>query len=1186
MSRRAGRQAESWDDLSNMWAGGGGPVQFADAVGDSKSKFLRTVPAAALPNTLEPRLSAEHTAYHTTYSEPKSQLAATRRLQAGHSSWEYSVGKIRPPKWRSREKMSGGRKQQQRPNTAPGQRWPDNGGGGGGGGPPRPGMQYAATAASMHGSFDDNDEQPPPYREAPGPGDAMGGTNPRIGPTSGGTQQERAAAQAAAAAASSRGGRAPRMPARAPETLRPLRGSASSKVKKKRGGGGGGDEQEDGLLVTIAAVVEDAYTSLPLPGATVSVSTKARGQPLLTMTTTSAGEVRGVLKLPAPMKLHFSATCARYGTRRRALLAPALDAAGGGGKSGGGGGKSSSGEEAAATFVTLKMEPLEIEAKLRIEVFEGGRRPAGHAAAEHGAKDAAARGGSGSGSGDGRGGGHADVHPDALQGAEVTVALDASAARVEGVGEDGVLCVGRSNTRGVVTASLALLSACKCRVTAHKPGFRPASAVLAVSEAEDSSELVLRLEMVRTAILAPLAVRVVDSGTGRALPGAAVRVEQHAAGETHHMAEGGGELVALGVADARGEVHAVVSSAGPASLAVWVHHAGWEGAHHFLQLECSDALECAVALHPPPAVEVVVEVGGMDSTAGGSSGKARKAKPLGAAMVSLVNGDTGAVEARGLTSSGKGIARLLVQSEQLGRLVVEVSKEGWADGTAPALSPAAREEIAESGAAALAAAGMAYGGGGGGGGDAQPVRVGLTLSRTSHAHMATELLVAVGSAENTIGMLNVDKAKTTLREVRARLRAERLRGLVPIAYHFCMPCGAACGVESEAHHMAAECAPVLVLRPLQMVRGSVKRLTAQNMVLRWEPPPLLLEAMLTARRRAAKTMRLAQRVPSLGDGHGDEGSEDEGEDGEFRPFGDAVGPHAPAAADGEEKGGAPDDGVASDLVGFCVEMRCGLEVDERRCPLATLMGDGNGGPSKSSACELLIDGFGGRPLQQGRQYDVVIRSALPDREVEDVVPLSLRVPMFSGEAGGGGGGAEDGMGGGNTEMAAAAKGKGKFAAFTKSILFHPSSSQVASASRAPCCWRLPHTPLAPSLPRSLAPSLAPSVRASAACLCCPPLQWAAGADAERALSEIAVLLRKHPEVRLQVRGYCNSGLDNLNLEEELSWSRAANVCEYLVAAGANAAQLELEGKSSSNMLVPPTSKKAWKNRRVEFFPIW
>ena len=135
---------------------------------------------------------------------------------------------------------------------------------------------------------------------------------------------------------------------------------------------------------------------------------------------------------------------------------------------------------------------------------------------------------------------------------------------MEGVGEDGVLCVGRSNTRGVVTASLALLSACKCRVTAHKPGFRPASAVLAVSGAEGSSELVLRLEMVRTAILAPLAVRVVDSGTGRALPGAAVRVEKHAAGETHHMAEGGGELVVLGVADARGEVHAVVSSAGPA----------------------------------------------------------------------------------------------------------------------------------------------------------------------------------------------------------------------------------------------------------------------------------------------------------------------------------------------------------------------------------------------------------------------------------------------------------------------------------------------------------------------------------------------------------------------------------------------------------------------------------------------
>ena len=88
------------------------------------------------------------------------------------------------------------------------------------------------------------------------------------------------------------------------------------------------------------------------------------------------------------------------------------------------------------------------------------------------------------------------------------------------------------------------------------------------------------------------------------------------------------------------------------------------------------------------------------------------------------------------------------------------------------------------------------------------------------------------------------------------------------------------------------------------------------------------------------------------------------------------------------------------------------------------------------------------------------------------------------------------------------------------------------------------------------------------------------------MRKIAALLKKHPDVRLQVRGHCNGGLDNLNIEEELSWGRAANVCEFLVSSGAKPAQLELEGKACAQQLVSPNSKAAWKNRRGDFFPIW
>ena len=72
----------------------------------------------------------------------------------------------------------------------------------------------------------------------------------------------------------------------------------------------------------------------------------------------------------------------------------------------------------------------------------------------------------------------------------------------------------------------------------------------------------------------------------------------------------------------------------------------------------------------------------------------------------------------------------------------------------------------------------------------------------------------------------------------------------------------------------------------------------------------------------------------------------------------------------------------------------------------------------------------------------------------------------------------------------------------------------------------------------------------------------------------------------QVRGHTNAGMASPNLEDELAWSRAANVCEHLVACGAKPGQLQLEGLGSREMVAPPTGTDAFKNSRVEFWPLW
>merc|ERR1711959_603629 len=96
-------------------------------------------------------------------------------------------------------------------------------------------------------------------------------------------------------------------------------------------------------------------------------------------------------------------------------------------------------------------------------------------------------------------------------------------------------------------------------------------------------------------------------------------------------------------------------------------------------------------------------------------------------------------------------------------------------------------------------------------------------------------------------------------------------------------------------------------------------------------------------------------------------------------------------------------------------------------------------------------------------------------------------------------------------------------------------------------------------------------------------QWAN--ESQIVLDEIAKALKQRHELRIQVRGHSNGGLGNLNIEEELSWSRAANVCEYIVAHGAKASQLELEGLGSTEMIFSAGSTECFKNRRVEFWPL-
>eukprot|EP00937_MAST-01D_sp_MAST-1D-sp2_P000036 g36.t1 len=1073
------RTAESWQELSAMWEGGdSGPVQFAESVKDGTN--LRTLPSSRMPHTLEPRLSAEHTPYHTTYEKPRSQRSATRRLVAGHSAWGFSAGKVRPPRWRTRPATAPSKRRAAPATPAdPAQRLL--------GGSAR---RRAANASAAAGQGEG--EPTPALMASP----LRGYSPPR-------RARARPPANVRAYDVSGTGGGARAAGAAAPSTP-----AAAPKDAP--------EDDDDGILVRLAASVEDQTNGLPIGNAMVQVAAKPGGPPLLAMRTTATGEVVGVLKIPAPMKLHLTATHAQFATLRRAA---ALGKRGGGAApTGGGRPREGEGPARASKHVMLKMQPLEIGTALRVEVIELG---------PEGASQTGELSEGGGGSVEGGGGQQAEehrrAHPRALHGVDVTVTVEHAAEPIAGVGADGVLCAGQTSTLGVCAWHLSLLHAAKFRVTAKRDGFRDASAVFALGQGEHGGSTALRLELARQHAAAPAVVRVCDGATRRPLHGARVEVRRAA----------DGEMAALGDTDRRGELRGELTACNGSAptFEVKVRLDGWHGATATLDLSSAAGgkpAELEITLAPPPVVALTVEVVGAEVDA---------RRPLGGARVVLLHGDTGDVHGRACSSTLRGEAALRMQSLAPERLVVEVSKEGWATAQAAALSPAARATLealatasAEAGAAATSTPMVA--------------RVVVELSRTAHQRLGSELLVAIGDASAPAGLINIEPRRTTLREVRTRLRAERLGALMPLHFYFELK-GAAVGVESEARHLAAEAMdsnpPVLVLRPVEMVRAAVKLLTTRNLVLKWEPPPAMLRQMLEARRAARASMRAAKAVASASAAAVPE----DGGLGGFVSFADdeeraQAEADATADDDKEDGGGSDGDGGATDGMGFAVELRCGAQVEERKCSMRALLGNRSAREREQATgageCELLVDSFAGGPLQQGAQYDLVVRSALPDRAREEVAPLSVRVPMFYGEADAGGSGGGDPL---RQAAADAKKHGGKFEAFHRTIPFHASSTQ-----------------------------------------------WRVDSDADETLRKIAGLLKKHPSIRLQVRGHCNGGLDNLNIEEELSWGRAANVCEFLVAAGASAAQLELDGKACTQQLVPPHSASSWKNRRVDFFPIW
>jgi OOP family OmpA-OmpF porin len=87
------------------------------------------------------------------------------------------------------------------------------------------------------------------------------------------------------------------------------------------------------------------------------------------------------------------------------------------------------------------------------------------------------------------------------------------------------------------------------------------------------------------------------------------------------------------------------------------------------------------------------------------------------------------------------------------------------------------------------------------------------------------------------------------------------------------------------------------------------------------------------------------------------------------------------------------------------------------------------------------------------------------------------------------------------------------------------------------------------------------------------------------LDEAAVTLKAHPNVTINVNGYCDAiGSEEYNLR--LSDRRAGSVVDYLERAGIPAGQMIPHGYGKTNFVATnDTAEGRAQNRRVELLPI-
>jgi outer membrane protein OmpA-like peptidoglycan-associated protein len=87
------------------------------------------------------------------------------------------------------------------------------------------------------------------------------------------------------------------------------------------------------------------------------------------------------------------------------------------------------------------------------------------------------------------------------------------------------------------------------------------------------------------------------------------------------------------------------------------------------------------------------------------------------------------------------------------------------------------------------------------------------------------------------------------------------------------------------------------------------------------------------------------------------------------------------------------------------------------------------------------------------------------------------------------------------------------------------------------------------------------------------------------LDEVAAILKSHPNVVVNVNGYCDAiGSEAYNLK--LSERRAEAVVDYLVKAGIPESRLIPHGYGKTNFVAPnDTPEGRAQNRRVELVPV-